>query len=116
MCRESLSGYCANDCPDVMRILTCRDQDKQDAFELWGIYIEPLMKRQGIGSILVDYCERKAVERGFSETCLWVLEENNDGRRFYEKLGYAPDGATKRIEFLSVTEIRYVKNLWPVST
>ena len=94
-----------------MTIGDCRDEDKPGAFELWGIYVEPFMKRQGIGSILMDYCERIAIERGFSEICLWVLEDNTEGRSFYEKLGYVPDGAKKRIDFLSVTEMRYTKKL-----
>ena len=69
------------------------------------------MKRQGIGTILVDYCEKVAVERGFDEVCLWVFERNTNARVFYEKLGYNPDGSKKYIEFLAATEIRYSKKL-----
>lgn len=92
-----------------MTIGGCRDDDKPDAFELWGIYIEPLMKRQGVGTELIDFCEGRATRRGYSEICLWVLEDNSAARRFYEKFGYSPDGEKKCIKALEVNEIRYTK-------
>jgi len=95
----------------ILTIGVCRDADKVKSFELWGIYVEPFMKRQGIGSKLVEYCEKMAVERGFNEVCLWVFEKNVDTRMFYEKFGYRPDGSKKYIEFLAATEIRYSKKL-----
>ena len=95
----------------ILTIGICRDTDKTGSFELWGIYVEPFMKRQGIGAILVDYCENVAVKRGFDEVCLWVFEGNAIARAFYEKLGYKPDGSKKFIDFLAATEIRYSKKL-----
>ena len=89
----------------------CRDEDKPESFELWGIYVDPFMKRQGIGSKMVEYCENRALERGFQEVCLWVFKENMAARLFYEKLGYLPDNSSKYIEFLSATEIRFSKRL-----
>ena len=94
-----------------LTIGTCRDEDKAHSFELWGIYVDPFMKGQGIGSRMVDFCEKKATERGFSEVCLWVLEENISARAFYERLGYSPDGTKKFLEPLDATEIRYSKTL-----
>jgi len=90
-----------------MTIGACRDNDKPAAFELWGLYVEPLMKRRGIGLEMVTFCKQKAIERDFKEICLWVLEKNTEARTFYEKLGYKPDGAKKEIEALAVTEMRY---------
>lgn len=96
-----------------------RDEDKSGAgnFELWAIYTEPALKRSGLGGELLDFCEREAARRGMREVSLWVLERNSEGRAFYEKHGYRPDGAAKKLERLpssdgsSVTEIRYVKAL-----
>jgi len=98
----------------ILTIGICRDTDKPKSFELWGIYVEPLMKRQGIGSIMVRFCEEKAMDRGFTEVCLWVLKNNFGARPFYEKLGYLPDGNSKFIQFLNATEIRYCKKLLSV--
>jgi len=89
----------------------CADKDKPQAFELGAIYIEPLMKRKGIGTALMHFCEKLALERGHSEICLWVLEKNQDSRRFYEKMGYDVDGAHKYLEGLEATEVRYSKQL-----
>ena len=94
-----------------LTIGTCRDSDKPDCFELWGIYVDPFMQRQGIGSKMVRFCEERAVERGFKAICLWVLEGNKNARGFYEKLGYLPDGSGKFIELFGAAEIRYSKNL-----
>jgi ribosomal protein S18 acetylase RimI-like enzyme len=95
----------------ILTIGACRDSDKTKSFELWGIYVEPFMKRQGIGSKMVNYCEKTAIERGYNEVCLWVLKNNTDARLFYENLGYYPDGAEKFIDFLAASEIRYSKEL-----
>ena len=94
-----------------MTIGACRDEDKPDTLELWAIYVEPLMKGQGIGSILVDYCEALAIERGYKEICLWVLEQNDSSRRFYEKMGFVVDGTSKFLEHVEVMEVRYTKEL-----
>ena len=95
----------------ILTIGICRDADKIKSFELWGIYVDPFMKRQGIGSLMVEYCEKTAIKRDYNEVCLWVLEKNADARLFYEKLRYYPDGTKKYIDFLAATEIRYSKNL-----
>ena len=95
-----------------LTIGACRDDDKSGSFELWGIYVDPFMQRQGVGTQLVEYCERQAAERGFKEVCLWVLAENQTSRAFYESLGYSPDGAEKLLEHLSAIEVRYSKTLY----
>jgi GNAT superfamily N-acetyltransferase len=77
-----------------MTIGSCRDADKTESFELWGIYVDPFMQRQGIGSQMISFCETKAIERGHKEICLWVFEKNENARAFYEKFGYLPDGNT----------------------
>ena len=89
----------------------CRDDDKPNAFELGGIYVEPLMKRQGIGKALVGFCEKVATGRGYKELCLWVLEGNTESRRFYEKMGFAADGSRKFLENIQATAVRYTKVL-----
>ncbi len=95
----------------VMTVGPCRNEDKQSAFELWGIYIEPLMKRQGIGRRCVEYCERIAQERGYKENVLWVFEKNETAKMFYERLGYKPDGKEALLEKYSAKEVRYIKKL-----
>jgi len=94
-----------------MKVGTCRDEDKNTSFELWGIYVEPLMKNEGIGSKLIQYCENLAIGKGFSENVIWVLEDNTDSRKFYEKHGYKADGKELVMSKFNVKEVRYSKIL-----
>jgi len=87
-----------------------RDEDKPDSFNLSGLYVDPLMQGQGIGSILVDHFEKIAVERGFNDVYLWAFEENKSARTFYEKHGYTPDGVTKILQPHGWKGIRYSKD------
>lgn len=89
----------------------CRDSDKPSSFELWGLYVDPFMVRQGIGTRLMQYCEGMALESGYKEVVLWVLEDNAIGRNFYGKMGYTFDGTRKYLEKFGVYEIRYRKQL-----
>ena len=88
----------------------CRDADKPNAFELGGIYVDPSMKGQGIGTALTHYCEKRAKEQGYKEICLWTFEKNTAARAFYEKLGYVLDGATMVVEPYGATGVRYNKH------
>ena len=45
---------------------------------------------------------------GYRSITLWVLQDNARGRWFYERAGFAPDGARHELPDLGgVTEIRY---------
>jgi len=94
-----------------MTIGNARNADKSDAFELWGLYVEPLFKGQGVGTQMVAFCEQCARERGFTEIILWVFKDNAKSRRFYEKMGYAPDGKEETIARFNAVQVRYCKKL-----
>jgi ribosomal protein S18 acetylase RimI-like enzyme len=50
--------------------------------------------------------------RGYSKISLWVLEENMNARRFYEKSGFVHDGTVKEINIgKPLNEYRYVKDI-----
>ncbi len=87
----------------------CGDSDKSDAFELHFIYMDPAFSRQGIGSQLIEFFESEGKKLGYKEFVVWVLEENEIGKSFYAKKGYAPDGKAKIFQRLDKKEIRYVK-------
>ena len=75
----------------------CRDPDSGPApGEIWGIYVDPGHWRNGIGTFAVREAERTLVDKGSTEAVLWVFEGNAQARRFYEAMGYTPDGAMKR--------------------
>ncbi len=93
----------------MMGIGPCGDEDRQGAFELHFLYVDPDRLREGIGSELLRFFERQGMEKGCREFVIWVLEENGIGKSFYEKNGYRPDGGEKIFRRWNKKEIRYVK-------
>ena len=92
----------------------CRDGDMADhaAGEIWGIYLLPTVWRKGIGSEVCRRAEEMLSEQGFGRVALWVFEGNDAARRFYEAMGYAPDGATRTIDVgAPLSTVRYMKAL-----
>lgn len=92
----------------------CRDADAEHANhgEIWGIYISPEYWRRGIGRFLCGQAERLLASRGCTIVTLWVLEANNRARRFYEAMGFSPDGTTKEVHLgASLKALRYRKTL-----
>ena len=95
----------------MMGIGMNEDEDKENAFELHFIYVDPAYVRQGIGSEMIRFFEKKGREKGCREFVIWVLEENEMGRNCYEKNHYHFDGRDKIFKRWGKREIRYVKAL-----
>ena len=93
----------------MMGIGMCEDEDKDNAFELHFIYVDPDYVRAGTGTEMLKFFEQKGSEKGCSEYVIWVLEENGMGRNFYEKHNYHSDGKVKIFKRWNKREIRYVK-------
>lgn len=84
-----------------------RDPDAEG--ELGEIYALPEAWGKGIGRALMAACLGALRERGYADAILWVLADNPRARAFYEREGWALDGAEKADEFLGVAvrELRY---------
>lgn len=81
-----------------------RDADAGPPLELFALYTDRAWYGTGLGRALVE-----AVLEGASAS-VWVAAENPRARRFYEKLGFAPDGAEKVEEHLgNLLDIRMVR-------
>lgn len=93
----------------MMGIGMNEDEDKEGAFELHFIYVDPDFVRAGVGSEMLEFFEQKGREKGCGEFVIWVLEGNGMGRNFYEKHGYHFDGKDKIFRRWNKREIRYVK-------
>lgn len=120
--RESLASgaeetYVAEGDDQVLGFLTfgeCRDPDvnHETTGEIWGIYLSPSHWRKGIGRFLAEQGEAMLSARGRSFATLWVLEANDQARRFYESMGFTTDGATKNVNLSDqLTAVRYRKRL-----
>lgn len=76
--------------------------------ELYALYVHPAWWSTGTGRALMDRVLAKVAAAGYLCVTLWVLEDNARARRFYERAGFAPDGARHVLGDLGgVTEIRY---------
>jgi ribosomal protein S18 acetylase RimI-like enzyme len=71
--------------------------------ELWSLYVLPEQHGTGVGVLLLS-----AVFLPDSPAELWVAEANPRARRFYEKHGFALDGA-RFTDDLEIAEIRMVR-------
>ena len=64
-----------------------RTQDREYAGEVYAIYVLPTGQGKGHGRALIRECARELASRGMTRLLIWVLRENQIGRRFYERLG-----------------------------
>lgn len=55
--------------------------------ELYAIYVLASCQGRGVGRLLARRVAAELLARGFDSMLLWVLSDNQAGRRFYEALG-----------------------------
>jgi GNAT superfamily N-acetyltransferase len=84
-----------------------RDPDADG--ELGEIYALPEAWGTGTGHALMEACLAALRSRGYADAILYVLADNPRARAFYEREGWALDGAEKTDTFLGVAvrELRY---------
>ena len=90
-------------------VSTGESRDDDAAAELYAIYVLPTAWGSGAGAALMRAGLDAMRARFSGEAVLWVLEDNPRARRFYEREGWALDGARKEEEWLGVAipEVRY---------
>lgn len=81
--------------------------------EVVAIYASPDAWGTGAGRGLMTAALDRLRGAGFTEVTLWVLDSNARARRFYERAGFAVDGAAKDevLRGTPVTEVRYRRQL-----
>jgi L-amino acid N-acyltransferase YncA len=78
--------------------------------ELYGIYLFPHQYRKGYGSALWEAVLQICTVQGAAQLTLWVLYNNVNARRFYERMGCLLEkGVIKEVERFGVVipEVRY---------
>jgi len=106
--------WIAVDGDDVVGFVTIgasRDEDLHGLGEVCSLYVAPDRWRSGAGSALLARAEGLLRDAGFNEAHLWVLEDNNRARRFYERVGWKFDGVRKVVETggRPLAKVRYRK-------
>jgi ribosomal protein S18 acetylase RimI-like enzyme len=91
----------------------CRDKDKDDTYgEIWGLYLLPEYWNKGIGTYFINWGLNELKRRNYKKATLWVLEENLNARKFYEKIGFEHDGTVEEITIgKKLKEYRYIKDI-----
>ena len=80
--------------------------------ELYALYVRPAWWSTGTGRALMERVLARTGAAGYQAITLWVLRDNERARRFYERAGFAPDGATNVLAGLGdIPEVRYRRPL-----
>ena len=88
------------------------DGEDGSVAELYALYVHPAWWETGTGRLLMEQVLARTSAAGYQSITLWVLRDNRRARRFYERAGFAPDGATNVLVRLGgVTELRYRRSL-----
>lgn len=89
------------------------DKARDEEFSGYGelICIHSLASNwgKGYGSYMMEFILDKMKDLGYKKVLLWVFEENNRARRFYEKHGFIL--GENRKSFRGATEVIYFKVL-----
>lgn len=95
---EHIVGF-ASICPS-------RDEDTDPQFcgEISSIYLDPHVWGKGLGKQLCLHVIRELQNQGYLEVIVWVLEENEQARRFYESIGFFCSETTKD-DIMDITQI-----------
>ena len=94
----------------------CRDDDRPGTHqgEIYACYVLPDWWRCGVGRLLLTHATGVLAQAGRDDVTLWVLEANSAARRFYETLGFHPDGSRNLLELgAPVPEVRYRRPAGP---
>lgn len=83
------------------------------AVELYGIHVDPEHVGTGLGRQLMINALAQLTELGGDRAVLWVLTANEVARRFYDRGGWTPDGATRNepVNGEPVDQLRYSYDL-----
>jgi GNAT superfamily N-acetyltransferase len=87
------------------------DPDDATVGRLRGLNVEPAAQGAGVGTALYEHAVEQLRAAGFAEAVLWVFADNGHARSFYERRGWAPDGATGVAA--EAPELRYRQTLAP---
>jgi GNAT superfamily N-acetyltransferase len=97
---------------DIIGLLSLgpsRDEDAApEVGEVRALFVHPDHWRGGVGSALVSTALGRLRQAGFVAATLWSFRDNGRANAFYERQGFAPDGAAQANEnFGQTAEIRY---------
>ncbi|MFL5907362.1 MAG: GNAT family N-acetyltransferase [Solirubrobacterales bacterium] len=89
-----------------------RDADLvSEVAELVAIYVEPRLWGGGAGAALMLAGLERVAELGYTEVVLWTFKKNERAISFYERRGWAADGAEKLHTRAQAAAVRYRRRI-----
>jgi GNAT superfamily N-acetyltransferase len=86
----TVAGFCSVFAPG-------RDPDAGPrTAEIAALYVDPARWREGVGAALLSRALDALPADAWDAVTLWVIDGNGAARGFYERFGFAPDGASRR--------------------
>jgi GNAT superfamily N-acetyltransferase len=103
----------AVDGPAVVGFTYVGPSETPGAAELYGVHVAPERVGTGVGRLLMVSALEQLRGLGEPRAVLWVLAGNARARRFYERGGWAADGAERSepIGTAMTVQLRYGKEL-----
>jgi GNAT superfamily N-acetyltransferase len=85
----------------------------EGAGEVYALYLREGVQGTGVGRALLERGVGHLRDIGVAHAFLWVLENNQRTRRFYESAGWRPDGhvGEDRVDDVLLTVVRYAIDL-----
>lgn len=83
-----------------------RNEDLDNAGEIFAIYVLKEYQNKGIGKMLMDACFHAL--KDYKKIVVWALSTNDKAIGFYKHLGFIEDGKTK-VEDLKITSLKEVR-------
>lgn len=75
---------------------TDADDDPGCVAQIRSVHVDPRTQRRGVGRALLAEIATRLSVRGYRQATLWVVADNASARAFYERLGWRPDGTSRR--------------------
>lgn len=71
--------------------------DRYDGRHVESIWVAPTRRRRGVFRALLRALVDRERANGAHDLVLWVVEDNDDARRVYRRLGFVPTGERQRL-------------------
>ena len=80
------------------------DRENPGAGELYALYVLEAFQKRKIGWRLMRFCLEELA--GCSRVFVWVLTGNDKAIRFYEQVGFRPDGAERTLTLGTPVQVK----------
>ena len=96
----------------LLGFVICRVQNEEPA-EIVSLMVSPTSIRTGIGCKLMEKALSYLSENRCKTAILWVVKENTNARRFYERFGFTPSKEQRQINRygIELCQLQYKKPL-----